>query len=189
MEVEEGQPLTFTATFETVPPFDPGDYAAISLRRHPATVEPDAVDQALERLRQRAARYEPVDDRGLEPGDTATVDLERRAFEAGGKPGPTEKHENVSVELGAAVNPPGFDEQLTGMRGGDEKTFRVHYPADYAITELQSNEVEYTVKVRAVRRRVVPALDDDFAKDVSDADTLDDAARAGARGPGARGGA
>ncbi len=172
-DVHEGQPLKFTASFETVPPVDPGDYAAISLRRYSATVEPEAVDQALERLRQRAARYEPIDDRGLEMGDTAAVDLERRAFEAEGQPGPTEKHENVSVELGAAVNPPGFDEHLTGMRGGEEKTFRVHYPADYAIAELQSKDVEYVVKVRAVRRRVVPPLDDDLAKEVSDADTLD----------------
>jgi trigger factor len=173
VDVKEGQPLKFTASFETVPPVDPGDYAEISLRRHPATVEPEAIDQALERLRQRAARYEPIDDRGLEAGDTAAVDLERRAIEQDGAPGPSEKHENVSLEVGAAVNPPGFDEQLTGMRGGDEKTFTVHYPADYAIAELQSKEVEYTVKVRAVRRRVVPALDDDLAKEVSDAETLD----------------
>ena len=172
-DVHEGQPLKFTASFETVPPVDPGDYTAVSLRRYSSAVEPDSVDQALERLRQRAARYEPIDDRGLDMGDTAAVDLERRAFEAEGQPGPTEKHENVSVELGAAVNPPGFDEQLSGMRGGEEKTFRVHYPADYAITELQSKDVEYTVKVRAVRRRVVPPLDDDLAKEVSDADTLD----------------
>ncbi len=172
-EVREGQPLKFTAAFETVPPVDPGDYAAITLRRYPATVEPEAVDQALERIRQRAARYEPIDDRGLEAGDTAAVDLERRAIEADGQAGPTEKHENVPVELGAAVNPPGFDEQLAGMRGGEEKTFRVQYPADYAVAELQSKEVEYSVKVRAVRRRVVPPLDDDLAKEVSDADTLD----------------
>jgi trigger factor len=172
-DVREGQPLKFTASFETVPPVDPGDYAAISLRRYPATVEAEGVDLALERLRQRAARYEPIDDRGLETGDTAAVDLERRAIEADGQPGPNEKHENVSVELGAAVNPPGFDEHLSGLRGGEEKTFRVHYPADYAITELQSKDVEYTVKVRAVRRRVVPPLDDDLAKEVSDADTLD----------------
>ncbi len=171
-EVREGQPLKFTASFETVPPVDPGDYAAIALRRYPETVELEAVDQAVERLRQRAARYEPIDDRGLESGDTAAVDLERRAFEDNGQPGPTEKHENVSVELGAAVNPPGFDEQLAGMRGGEEKTFRVRYPADYAITELRSKDVEYGVKVRAVRRRVVPPLDDDLAKEVSNVDTL-----------------
>jgi trigger factor len=173
VDVKEGQPLKFTASFETVPPVDPGAYAEINVRRYPAAVETDAVDQALERLRQRAARYEPIEDRGLEAGDTAAVDLERRAFELNGEPGPSEKHENVSVEVGAAVNPPGFDEQLSGMRAGDGKTFKVHYPADYAITELQSKEVEYTVKVRAVRRRVVPPLDDDLAKEVSDAETLE----------------
>ncbi|HEY3380520.1 MAG TPA: trigger factor [Vicinamibacterales bacterium] len=173
VDVKEGQPLRFTASFETVPPVDPGEYGTIQLRRYPETVEADAVDQALDRLRQRAARFEPIEDRGLEPGDTAAVDLERRAFEADGTPGPTEKHENVSVELGATVNPPGFDDELTGLKGGDEKTFRVHYPADYAIEELKSKDVEYSVKVRAVRRRVVPPLDDDLAKEVSDADTLD----------------
>jgi trigger factor len=173
VDVREGQPLKFTASFETVPPVDPGDYAEINLRRYPATVEPETIDQALERLRQRAARYEPIEDRGLEAGDTAAVDLERRSFEADGTAGPSEKHENVSVEVGAAVNPPGFDEQLTGMRGGDEKTFRVKYPADYAIAELQSKDLEYTVKVRAVRRRVVPPLDDDLAKEVSDVDTVE----------------
>ncbi len=72
------------------------------------------------------------------------------------------------------MNPPGFDEQLAGMRGADEKTFVVRYPADHAIEELRSKDVEYTVKVRAVRRRVLPALDDDLAKEVSDASTLDD---------------
>jgi trigger factor len=174
VDVKEGQPLTFTATFETVPPVDPGEYEAISLRRYPSEVEATSVDQALERLRQRAARYEPIDDRGLEAGDTAAVDLERRAFNEDGTPGPTEKHENVSLELGAAVNPPGFDDQLAGLRGGDEKTFVVHYPADHAIEELRSKDVEYTVKVRAVRRRVLPALDDDLAKEVSDATTLDE---------------
>jgi trigger factor len=173
VDVKEGQPLTFTASFETVPPVDPGDYGAVALRRHSAAVEPEAIDQALERLRQRAARYEPIDDRGLEPGHTAVVDLERRTLDADGGPGPTEKHENVSVEVGAAVNPPGFDEQLTGMRGGEEKTFTAHYPADYEVAELRSKDVEYAVKVRAVRRRVVPPLDDDLAKEVSDAETLE----------------
>jgi trigger factor len=173
VDVHEGRPLTFTATFETLPPVDPGDYGAIQVRRYPAVVEPEAVDEALERVRQRAARYEPIEDRGLEAGDTAAVDLERRAVAADGGRGTPEKHENVSVELGASVNPPGFDEALGGLRAGDTKVFLVHYPADYRIEELRSTDVEYTVKVRALRRRVVPPLDDDLAKEVSDADTLD----------------
>src|SRR6188474_349768 len=68
--VEEGQPLKFTANFETVPAFDPGDYSALKLRRPKAAVEDSAVEQALERLRQRAARYEPAEGRPVDAGDT-----------------------------------------------------------------------------------------------------------------------
>src|SRR5574340_1058944 len=93
---EEGQPLTFTASFDTVPPFEPGDFSTIALTRPSSRVEDAAVDQALERLRNRAARYEPVEGRGVEAGDTVALDLDRR--DAGGQP---DRHEDVTVELGA----------------------------------------------------------------------------------------
>jgi len=67
VEVEEGRPLKFTASFETVPPLDPGDYTALALRRRPATVEPEAVEQALGQLRERAARFDPVEGRAAAP--------------------------------------------------------------------------------------------------------------------------
>jgi trigger factor len=170
--VEEGQPLKFTATFETVPPIDPGDYRSLRLRRPPAAVEPGAADQALERIRQRAARDEPVEDRPVEKGDTVVVDLERRP--AGGEgPGETDRHEDVSIEIGAPANPPGFDDELTGLVAGSQKTFTVRYPADYAITELAGTQVEYAVAVKGIRRRVVPELDDELAKDLGDFETLD----------------
>jgi trigger factor len=170
--VEEGQPLRFTATFETVPPIDPGDCRTLRLVRASAAVGDETVDEALERLRQRAARYEPVDDRGVETGDTVTVDLERRAV-SGGVAGERDRHEDVSVDIGAAVNPPGFDDEIVGLAAGAEKEFSVHYPADYAISELAGTEVQYTVTVKAIRRRHVPALDDEFAKDLGEFDTLD----------------
>src|SRR6185295_11404308 len=81
--VEEGQPLKFTASFDTVPPIDPGDYAAISLRRVTAAVEDTAVTQALERLRDRAARFEPVEGRAVEVGDTVVLDLDRHSEASG----------------------------------------------------------------------------------------------------------
>lgn len=166
--VEEGQPLKFTASFETVPAFDPGDYGTLRLRRPKPVVEPGAVDQALERLRQRAARYEPVQGRAVEPGDTVVVDLVRMA--AGEEP---DRHEDVSVEVGAPVNPPGFDEELTGLSAGDKKQFTVHYPDDYSITELAGTDVEYHVTIKAVTTRVVPDLDDELAKDLGEFDTLE----------------
>src|ERR1700722_20940242 len=72
--VEEGRPLTFTASFDTVPPFEPGDYTTISLRRPSIRIDDEAVDRALQRLRDRAARYEPVEGRGVDAGDTLTLD-------------------------------------------------------------------------------------------------------------------
>ena len=165
--VEEGRPLTFTASFDTLPSFDPGDYASLSLRRTPVLVEEAAVDQAMERLRERAARYEPVEGRGVDHGDTVVVDLDRR--DADGK---TETHTGVSIELGAKANPPGFDEHLLGLEVGAATSFDLTFPADYGVPEMAGTTVTYAVTVTGVKRRVVPALDDEFAKDLGDFETL-----------------
>jgi trigger factor len=166
VDLKEGQPLKFTAAFDTLPPFDPGDLATISLRQPPAAVESDAVDQTLQRLRDRAARLEPVEGRAAEIGDTLIADLDRT--DANG----TDHHDAVSIELGAQVNPPGFDTNLAGLRAGDEKTFVVRFPDDYAVKELAGSEVTYAVKVKELRHRVLPALDDEFAKDLGEFETL-----------------
>jgi trigger factor len=168
VNIEEGSPLTFTASFDTVPPFEPGDYGTVSLKRPHAVVDDAAVDQALQRLRDRAARYEAVEGRGVVEGDTVTLDIERS--QAGGG---TDSHKDVAVEIGAKANPPGFDEQLLGLEPGAEKRFTIRYPADYAIKELAGTDVAYAVTVKATKRRVLPELDDEFAKDLGDFATLD----------------
>jgi trigger factor len=175
--VEEGQPLTFTATFDTVPPIDPGDYATIQLQRASTAVTDAAVEEALNGLRDRSARYEPVEGRGVDRGDSVLMDLIRTAEadpgegEGGGRKSDT--HENVTVDIGASANPPGFDDELMGLTGGEHKTFDIHYPGDYAIAELAGKTVNYDVTVKAVRTRIVPSLDDEFAKDVGDFASLD----------------
>jgi trigger factor len=166
--VEEGRPLTFTASFDTVPPFEPGDYTTISLRRPSIRIEDEAVDHALQRLRDRAARYEAVEGRGVDAGDTLTLDLDRRDAS-----GASDTHKDVNVELGAKANPPGFDEQLLGMEIGATKTFSVRYPPDYAIKELAGTDGTYTVRVKGIKRRKIPELDDEFAKDLGSFETLD----------------
>src|SRR5262249_35688180 len=75
--IEEGRPLTFVADFETLPPIEPGEYTGLTVRKPPAVLEVGAVDQALERLRERAARWHPVEDRAAEAGDTVLLDLTR----------------------------------------------------------------------------------------------------------------
>ena len=181
--VEEGQPLKFTATFDTVPPIDPGDYSTITLRRNAAAVDEAAVDQALAGLRDRGARYEPVEERGVQRGDSVLMDLVRTTTadhdhegedHAGHDHGPkSDNHQNVTVDIGAAANPPGFDEELHGLTAGATKTFDVTYPDDYAVKELAGTTVNYDVTVKAVRKRIVPELDDEFAKDLGEFESLD----------------
>ncbi len=166
--IEAGQPLTFTASFDTVPAFEPGDYSTIALRRPSSTVKDEAVADALERLRQRAARFEPVEGRGLEHGDTALVDLDRRE-----PSGQSDLHRGVSVELGSTANPPGFDQELVGLEPGASKTFTIHFPSDYPAAELAGTDMTYTVTVHGIKKRVLPALDDEFAKDLGEFETLD----------------
>jgi trigger factor len=170
VNVEEGSALTFTASFDTLPAFDPGAFDTLVLTRPSTQIEESAVDQALERLRDRASRLEPVEGRGVIEGDAVTLDVERRTQGGAGEP---EHHKDVVVELGADANPPGFDEALLGLEPGATKTFTTHYPEDYAITELAGTDVVYTVTASAIRRRVRPALDDEFAKDLGEFDTLE----------------
>ena len=136
VSIEEGQPLKFVADFETLPPIDPGEYTGVTLRKQPAVLEVGAVDQAIERLRQQAARWHPVEDRPAATGDTLLVDLtrtrRRRLVALPGEAEPPPAHadddkpetlQNVSIELGNENNPPGFDDHLIGTGPDDHRTF------------------------------------------------------------------
>ena len=170
--VEEGQPLKFTAAFETVPSFDPGDYSTLTLQAPDASVTEESVDGALQSLRERSARYEPVEDRTVEMGDSVQLDLERTATGPDGQT-QTDRHDGVTVDLGAPANPPGFDDALLGLAHGERKAFDVTYPADYPIAELAGTTVKYDASLKAIRRRVVPELDDEFAKDLGNFENLE----------------
>ncbi|PYR68720.1 MAG: trigger factor [Acidobacteria bacterium] len=167
VSLREGEPLKFTADVETVPPFDPGDLSTITLRQHSSTVTEDAVEKTLERLRERGAKFETVEGRPLSEADTAVVDLDRTDPD-----GKVDHHEGVSIELGAAGNPPGFDQHLLGMNAAEEKTFVIHFPDDYAVKDMANTDVTYKVTVKEIRRKVLPLLDDEFAKDVGDFESL-----------------
>jgi trigger factor len=183
--LEEGQPLTFLADFETMPPIEPGEYTGLTVRKPPAVLDVGAVDQALDHLQQRHARWHPVEDRPAENGDTLLLDLVRTRrtsvieVPGEGRPAPggaddaPETLQNVSIELGATANPPGFDEQLLGAVAGDRREFTVTYPDDYEVEELRGATVDYQVTTKGLRRRELLPLDDDFAKEVSDVDTLE----------------
>jgi trigger factor len=171
--LEEGRPLTFTAAIETVPPFDVGDLSTIAVTRHPSVVTNEAVEKTLQQLRQRGAKFEPVEDRGVENGDTVVLDIDRKDTNGGSETGTSDRHSDVSLELGSPANPPGFDAQLLGLRAAETKTFTIHFPDDYAVKEMANTDVEYTVTVKDIRRKVLPELDDEFAKDLGAFESLD----------------
>ena len=178
--IEEGKPMTFAAHFETLPAIDPGTYTGISLRKPAAVLEVGAIDKTLEELQLRAAKWHPVEDRASMAGDAVLMDLTRTVRgslivvpgETSNDAAP-EVMQNVSVELGAAANPPGFDEHLTGLRGGEEKNFTVNYPADYQMPELAGKTVTYDAVIKAVRRKELMPIDDNFAKEVSEFETIE----------------
>ena len=113
--LEEGKALTFKASFEVVPSFDPGDLTTIAATQPAATIADEVVNQSLERLRERAARFEAVESGLVDTGHTVVISLERQGTDKDGKKGEAEKHEQVSIELGAPSNPPGFDAEMLGM--------------------------------------------------------------------------
>jgi trigger factor len=182
--IEEGQPLTFVADFETLPEIDPGEYTGITLRKSPAVLDVGAVDEGLEHLRQRHARWHPVEDRPAGTGDTLLLDLTRTRRTSvieipgqgparGGADDKPETLQNISIDLGAGANPPGFDDHLSGTVASDRREFTVRYPPDYEVDDLKGATVDYDVTVKGIRRRELLTLDDEFAKEVSDVDTLE----------------
>ena len=178
VNVEEGQSLTFTATFDTLPSVDPGEYRGLILRRTRVELTEEAVTEALEQLREQAARAEPVEGRGIAQGDTVTVSLERQIMKqpaVEGSPTPAEPEHHVSVEVvvGASANPPGFDEHLLGLEVGTTSEFTLTYPDEYEVKELSRAEVRYSLTVTAIHQRVLPTLDDEFARNLGKFDSLD----------------
>ena len=174
VSIDEGQPLTFHALFEVMPPIGELDYEALTLRRRPVTPDAGAEERALEQLRLRAGRVVPITDRPLETGDIATMDLARTAAgDEGRPPGREEPPQRATVELGAEGNPPGFDAELVGLSVGDSKTFELAYPDDCLPAELAGKRVTHAVTVREHHRRELPDVDDAFAKSVGDFDSLE----------------
>jgi trigger factor len=165
--LEEGRPLTFTAAVETVPPFDPGDLSSITLQEKSVTITEDAIAQTLQRIRERAAKFETVEGRPVTDGDSVVIALDRTDVD-----GETDHHDDVTVEIGAAGNPPGFDANLFGLNVGDAKTFTIHFPADYPSEDLRDHDVTYAVTIKDIKRKVLPELDDEFAKDLGEFESL-----------------
>ena len=172
LKLEEGQPLTFKAEFDVVPSFDPGEFESIEVRRTPVKVEDEAVEQALERLRERGARFEPVEGGAAEQvtrsSSTSSVSRSTRT----GRPRKRKSTKPFPSRSAPRATRRGSTTELTGMSANETKSFRLRFPDDYHVPELAATEVAYTVRLHDIRTRVVPGLDDEFAKDLGEFETL-----------------
>jgi len=170
LKFEEDQPLTCKVTFEVLPPFELGNYKDLEVEEEPSTVSDADVDQALEELRQRAATYEVVEDRPAGDDDYVLVSYQGRDLK-NPEGRPLEARDAV-VHLGGKGTVAAFTENLRGTKAGEVREFDATYPDDYAQKSLAGKTFRYRVEVQSIKKKVVPALDDELAKSVSESETL-----------------
>jgi trigger factor len=167
LKIDESQPMTFRAVFETLPIVELPDYRGLSVKARKAEVTDEEVDADVERLREEAARYDPVEPRPAETGDFAVLDVKFTTAE--GKP----RHdENVLVEVGAADNHKELNAALVGMSPGETKQVRVVMEEAQQSPPKAERAVDYTVTLKDIKKKVVPSADDEFAKDLGEFGSL-----------------
>lgn len=169
VQLEEGRPLIFKATVEVKPEVSLGEYKGLPVEKRVRQVTEADVDRYLENLRQHYAKLVDLGEERLAAGDIAIIDYQGTVD---GKAFPGSSAKGVAVEIGGAGFWPGFTEQLVGMRAGEEREVRVTFPNDYPQKELAGQEATFRVRIREAKRRELSPLDDEFAKDVSEFDTL-----------------
>ena len=165
-----GEPLRFKAEFEVVPKIELEDYKGLSVPYHDPEITDEDVNKRLEELRESRAEYVNVDPRPVEDGDHAVVSLES----IGGVEGPAVKNDELTLEIGAEDTFEAFSTNLRGLSPGDEKEFEVTYPADYGQPRLSGKTVRFRAHLKGIRRKELPELNDEFAKDMGDYLNLDE---------------
>ena len=169
LDFTEGQPLKFRAVFEVLPEFEVSNYKDLDIEMPTMDVTDADIDKTLEEMRQRAAAYAPVEGRPAENDDY--VQLKIKGTSEGGDP---VEADSVLCHIGAEETMEPFNENLKGANIGDHKEFDVTYPADYPDAKLAGKTYHYNVEVLGIKNKKLPDLNDEFAKDVSDATTLDE---------------
>lgn len=167
----EGEPLTFRATVEVLPEIVLGEYRGLEVEKELHEVTDQETEEMITSILDQSAELVPVEDRPAALGDFVSVNLDGKYLDAEEKGISVEK---VSIELGAGHVQPEFTENLVGARAGDSKVFNVKYGEDYGARELAGRELEYSAVVDAVRSKVLPELDDDFARGLGEYDSVDD---------------
>ena len=171
IQMEKGKDLIFTAIVQTKPEVELGKYKGIEIPKVEYKVEKKDVDHELGHMQEHNSRLITVDDRPLDNGDTATIDFEGFVDGVAFDGGKAEGHE---LEIGSGAFIPGFEEQLVGMKIDEDKEIKVTFPEEYFSKDLAGKEATFKVKLHEIKKKELPELDDEFAKDVSEFDTLAD---------------
>ncbi|WP_416827559.1 trigger factor [Ectobacillus polymachus] len=171
-QIEKGKALIFTAKVTVKPEVKLGEYKGFELEKLDATVTDEDVANELKGLQEKQAELVLKEEGTVEKGDTAVIDFEgflnEVPFEGG-------KGENYSLEIGSGSFIPGFEDQVVGMQTGEEKEINVTFPEEYHAADLAGKPVVFKVKVHEIKTKELPALDDEFAKDVNEeVETLDE---------------
>ena len=168
-QIESGKPFIFTATIALKPEVTLGEYKGIEVEKKEVEVTDEEVDTEINRVRESNARMIDIDDRAAQDGDTVVIDfdgyVDGKQFEGG-------KAEDYSLALGSHSFIDNFEEQLEGKNIGEDVTVNVTFPENYQAEELQGKPAEFKVKIKEIKVKELPELDDDFAQDVSNFDTI-----------------
>ena len=169
IQMEKGKDLIFTAVVQTKPEVTLGKYKGIELKKVEYNVEEKDIDHEIGHMQERNARLVNVEDRPVEKDNTTVIDFEGFvdgvAFEGG-------KAENHELVIGSNTFIPGFEDQIIGMKIGEEKDINVTFPEEYFSKDLAGKAAVFKVKLHEIKKKELPEVDDEFAKDVSEFDTI-----------------
>ena len=168
-QIEKGKDLIFTAVMQTKPEAELGKYKGVEIKKIEYKVTDEDIEHELGHMQEHNARMITVEDRPVESGDIVTIDfegfVEGKAFDGG-------KAEGHELEIGSNTFIPGFEDQIIGMKIDEEKDINVKFPEEYFSKELAGKDATFKVKLHEIKKKEMPKLDDEFAKDVSEFDTL-----------------
>ncbi len=168
-QIEKGKDLIFTAVMQTKPEAELGKYKGIEIKKIEYNVTDEDIEHELKHMQEHNSRIITIEDRPVENGDTATIDFEGFvdgvAFEGG-------KAEGHELEIGSNTFIPGFEDQIIGMKIDEEKDINVKFPEEYFSKDLAGKDATFKIKLHEIKKKELPELDDEFAKDVSEFDTI-----------------
>lgn len=164
-KMEQGENLIFTAVVTLKPEVTLGDYKGLEVKKQETEVTEEEIEEQLKERQQAFAEMVVKEDGAVENGDTVTLDFEgfvgEEAFEGG-------KAEGYDLEIGSGSFIPGFEEQLVGLKQGEEKDVEVSFPEEYHAAELAGKPAVFKVKIHEIKGKEVPALDDELAKEIDE---------------------